>query len=271
MRLTETLRSLGRRWYVVLLGLALTASLGMLISVKVPITFAATGTILLMPPDETVGVRGNPYLYLGGLNTALDVLVRRANSIEVSGPLLKLHPGTNYTVEADRTTSSAIVLVTAEAESSDAALALRDEAMATVMTTLDLMQDEANVENIMRLHGQDLVIDKTAVAKTKTQLQLILVAVGGGTIGTLLLAGFVDGWIIERRQRRMDKPDPLPAEKDDGPAPLKPTEAATIPSMVLLSADEPPPHVPSSRRDHKSARKSRPHIEESSGTPLKVP
>lgn len=283
MRLTETLKSLGRRWYVVLLGLAITASAGMLISDKVPVTYAATGSILLMPPDETVGDRGNPYLYLGGLNTALDVLVRRANSIEVSGPLMELHPGSTYTVEPDRTTSSAIVLVTAEAGTSDAAFTLRDEAMATVMTTLDLMQDEANVENVMRLHGQDLVIDKKSVPKTKTRLQLILVAVGGGIVGTLLLAGVVDGWIIERRHRRLDTPEPEPAEEDAGPEPRKPTDAEpdpesgprkpaeSAPSMVLLSADEPAPHVPAARRGDKSPRKSRAHIEESSGTPLKVP
>ena len=124
MRLTETLKSLGRRWYVVVLGLAVTLGMGYLVDIKVPSTYQAEGSILLMPPDSTVGAAGNPYLYLGGLNQALDVLVRRASAIEVSGPILEKYPDSTYTVDPDRTIASPIVIVTTESPSSEASLKL---------------------------------------------------------------------------------------------------------------------------------------------------
>ena len=214
MRLTETLASLGRRWYVVVVGLAVTMGMGFLVDVKVPSTFQAEGSILLMPPDSTVGAAGNPYLYLGGLNQALDVLVRRVSAVEVADPILANYPDSTYTVDPDRTTSSPIVIVTAEAPSNETAIKLMDDVLKSVLVTLNTMQDEANVKQILRIHGKDLVLDKEATTKTKTKLQLLIVVVAGGTIGTFLLAGLLDGWMIERRRRKdtilASRPDPTP-------------------------------------------------------------
>lgn len=202
MRLMETLKSLGRRWYVVVAGLLLTLGIGYTINTEIPTTFEVSGSIILMPPEETVGVAGNPYLFLGGLNQAQDVLVRRASAAAVVGPVLEKHPGTSYVILPDRTTSTPIVVVTAEAGSSDAALRVRDDAMKAVIATLKVMQDEADVKENLRVHGQNLVVDAGATAKTKTKVQMLLVATGGGAIGTLLLAGLLDGWLIERKERK---------------------------------------------------------------------
>lgn len=224
MNLSETIKSLGRRWYIVLLGFALTLGTGMLIGTKVPTTYEASGSILLMPPESTVGVQGNPYLWLGGLNTALDVLVRRTSAIEVSGPLLNKYQDSGLTIIPDRTTSSAIALVTAEAPSPETALQLRDDAMAAIIKTLGVMQDESQVKNDQRIYGDELVIDKSATPKTKTRLQLLIIVGGGGTFGTLLLAGAIDGWIMDRR---LQKKAAMPHTE---PAPLRTNQPHAAPS-----------------------------------------
>lgn len=202
MRFTETMKSLARRWYIVLLGLALTAGMAYLVSDKVPTTFEATGSVILMPPSETVGIDGNPYLSLGGLNEAQEVLVRRSSALEVTEPILSGRPGSSYSVQSDRTASTPIIVVTAEARTAASAIETREVAMESVIGTLKVMQDEAHVKKELRVNAQNLVVDADALPKTKTKTQLLLLAVGGGAVGTLILAGAVDGWLIERRIRK---------------------------------------------------------------------
>ncbi|WP_146070315.1 hypothetical protein [Arthrobacter sp. GMC3] len=201
MHIGETLKSIGRRWYVVLLGILLTVGLAYMVNTRVPTTYESKGSILIMPPKFTVGAEGNPYLFLSGMNQAVDVLVRRASAPEVTAPLLNRFPGASYTVAADGTTSSPILMVTANASTEAQSLLILDAALKSVDATLSIMQDEASVKDINRVHGQELVVDKVATPKTKTKIQLLLAAVGAGSIGTLWLAGLVDGWIIGRQQR----------------------------------------------------------------------
>lgn len=207
MRVAETLKSIGRRWYIVVVGLLLTAGLAWTVNTQVPTSYDSKGSILIMPPEFTVGKDGNPYLFLGGMNQAVDVLVRRASAMEVTAPLLAQHPGASYTIAADGTTSSPILVVTATAPTPDGSLQTLDAALKSVDAMLSTMQDESSVKDINRVHGQELVVDETATPKTKTKLQLMLMAVGVGLIGTVWLAGLMDGWIISRKQRKSTTPE----------------------------------------------------------------
>lgn len=271
MRLTETLKSLGRRWYVVVMGLALTMGMGLLVDVKVPSTFQAQGSILLMPPDSTVGVAGNPYLYLGGLNQALDVLVRRASAVEVSDPILKHYPDSTYTVEPDRATSSPIVIVTAEAPSSETSIALMNDVLKSVIVTLNTMQDDAKVKENLRIHGKDLVLDKEATTETKTKLQLFIVVLGGGTIGTFLLAGLVDGWMVERKRKKgavvSIQSDPIP---NLGTASHQVSALGQQADRLVRRTNNVPRAVPGAGGAAPSSQPD-PVAEEPSETPLGVP
>lgn len=271
MKLAETLRTLGRRWYIVVFGLVLTLGMTMFIEAKVPTTYQATGSILLMPPEATVGAKGNPYLWLGGLNTALDVLVRRTSAVEVSGPILKKYPDSEISIASDPTTSSAIILVRADAPTADDALKLRDEGMASVVRTLAVMQDESTVKEDLRIHGESLVIDGKATPKTKTRMQLLIVAGGGGIAGTLFLASLIDGWFMDKRQRKATNAKIPPPDKPAKPGAPKPGHPA--PQLTTHQLPVPNEAAAIRRQDSRvlATHNSQARDAESAGTPLKIP
>lgn len=199
MQLKELTRSLAHRWYVVLTGLLLTAGMCLVVYNKVPATFEASGSLVLMPPSATVGDSGNPYLYLVGMSQALDVLTRRANAAEVRNPVLEKFPGTTYSVDADRSTSGAVVLVKATGPNPSAAMGGLKAALATVPATLKAMQDEVSIPDYSRINLKTIVVAPESTKNNKTQLQLIVVTAGAGLVGTVLLTRMLDGLLVSRR------------------------------------------------------------------------
>lgn len=202
MELSDTLRALVRRWYVLLLGLLLTAGAGWAVHRAVPTTYQATGSILLMPSPVMVGDAGNPYLYLGGMRDVLDVVIRRSDAEQVREGLLAPYEGSDYEVAPDATTQSPIIVVTAESLSPEDAVALLQAALVTVGSNLDAMQDELTLPEANRIQRRELVVDATATADNSTARQATIATVGAGLLGTLLLTGFVDGRLLRRRARR---------------------------------------------------------------------
>ena len=81
-------RSLRRRWYLVLALAVLTVGATFLVAQRTGETYEATGTVLVFPPSQTEGPTGdmseeNPYLSLGGVGQARDVVVRALTSKKV--------------------------------------------------------------------------------------------------------------------------------------------------------------------------------------------
>jgi hypothetical protein len=111
MRLKNLIKGLASRWYVVLAGLVLIGGMCAFVYDRVTAIYEASGSLVLMPPSATVGNAGNPYLYLGGMSAALNVLTKQANAPEARIPVPEKFPGTTYSVQADRPTSGAIIPV----------------------------------------------------------------------------------------------------------------------------------------------------------------
>lgn len=214
MHMNDTARSILRRWYIFLFGMLITAALGWAVFDKFPPTYTAQGSLLFMAPENTIGVSGNPYLFLDGMSQSLDVVVRRAAAVEVTTPILDRFQGASYVVEADRTTSSPVIVVTAEASSEKSALGTVDAALETVRKSLLTMQEEVDVRKDMRMTTMDLVIDKKATLKTKTRLQLAIGVIGAGVVGTTLFTGFIDGWILQYVKNKRGRKERSPSSDE---------------------------------------------------------
>ncbi|MGC5628595.1 hypothetical protein ACPYO6_10165 [Georgenia sp. Z1344] len=233
MQLSDTIATLLRRWYVLLLGLCLTAAGGWYAYRSIPTTYEATGSLLLMPSTDTVGAEGNPYLYLNGMIDARDVLLRRAGSTENYTSVVAEHPGTAYTLGSDPTTQSPIVTVAVEGATPEDALAVMHGALENVEENLDAMQDEVGLPDGQRLGASPLVLADSATASRTAAARLAIVVLGAGGLGTLLVAGLVDGALMRRRERRSAEIEPAATDRavGDGP-PVEPLNAVTDPQAA---------------------------------------
>lgn len=202
MRVRETLSSLLRRWYILVVGLLLTAAMCWAVQGRIPVTYEAKGSQLLMPPSATVGAEGNPYLYLGGLSQALDVLIRHVNAAEATKPVLRAFPGTVYSVEADPSTSGPILVISASGTTADGTLGVLNAALDKVPAALKDMQDELAIADNLRINVRTVVVDGQATKNNQSQMRLMLLAAGAGTVGTVLLTAMMDNFLSGRKRPR---------------------------------------------------------------------
>ena len=204
MTALQSLRVIARRWYLVLVGVLFTGMLCAAANQLVPPSYDSQGSMVLMPPSAAVGEAGNPYLQLGGMSEAMDVLVRQTSAAAIREPILERYPSSTYVVEPDRTTTGSIIVVNATAETPEESLQLLDDAMATLPATLTRMQDELDVIPEQRIDTRAVVVDTEAALNVKQTIQIVALAGLAGLAGTLMLTALLDGFLTRRRQRRED-------------------------------------------------------------------
>jgi hypothetical protein len=207
MRFLGQPSALLRRWYPIALGLVITAALCALAYVEVPPRQEMSSSVLLMPPqtayDKDKG--GNPYLVLGGMEAAVDVVAR-----EMSGETLeqqaKAMGADSFTLERDSTTPAPILLIKVAGKSPEGAQAGLTLLTEEVPKALTRLQDAVHVP-------QNALISSTVVAASvqptvvrSSQLRALMMAGAGGLMLTLLLMVGVDNVLRSRRRRRSGVP-----------------------------------------------------------------
>jgi hypothetical protein len=202
MFLRELRRSLLRRWYLVLAGFAATGVLAWLTFGMVSPTYQARANLILLPPESSVEPGGNPYLYLGGLDQALDVLVRALNSGATSDPILESFPEAGYQVARDASTSGPIVLVEVAGSSEQSTLAALDAVLEALPTTLAGLQEQLDVPPASQITSQPLTVDTEPEVSQKSRVQAVGAVAAAGLAGTVMLTGLVDGMLAGRGRRR---------------------------------------------------------------------
>jgi len=247
MYLADLLPSLRRRWWAVSLGLLATLGLGYMALTLVPIEYVARSSMLLLPPESTLETTSNPYLGLGGLQPAADVLSRALNDGAVHEALAPRDGTATFTVDRDTTSSGPLVLVEVTDVSSTGAAATLDAVVAEMHLTLKKLQEEVGVPEIELIDVVDVARDMTPEPDNKTQIRAILVAVALGLGGTLFGTDLLDGWLVRRRQGRMEGQaaeasssdhtvDPDAGDDVAGPASLPTTRR---PDNLATTVDEP--------------------------------
>ncbi|SDS07856.1 hypothetical protein SAMN04489834_0818 [Microterricola viridarii] len=200
---------------------------------NVPQTWTAKASVLLVPPPTVVGEDGNPYLYLGGLGQALDVLTRRLDAEAVRGPLEDTYPDAEYTVTVDGNSTGPILLIEAEAEAGPDALALVKSIHSQIPQELLGMQADLNVPRNALITASDITVDVNAESDNKRRIQLTGLVAAGGLALTVLLAGIVDGLVNKRRKRSKS---PEHAETAESLAVWAQENASTAPHRESLKS-----------------------------------
>ena len=239
MEMRVVWRALRRRWYLVLALMVLTVGATFLVAQRVGETYEATGTVLVFPPSQTEGPTGtmseeNPYLSLGGVGQARDVVVRALTSKEVGDAFGTDYPaGTTFEVVPDYTNSAPIILFTVEAASPTVATEALSSLIDRVPVELEKLQAGLDLPAAQRVTSVVLTRDESPAATKKAMIRSALMTMAAlGGMGLLLIA-FVDGWLAGRRE---PDPEELAVEDTDArpaPRPLHP-----------VHEDEPAPDGP---------------------------
>ncbi|MBD3756701.1 MAG: hypothetical protein IE924_01145 [Microbacterium sp.] len=201
MNVADTLRGLLRRWYVTVPGLVLAFALAVATYVMVPPVYQRTATQLLMPGEGTVPPGAtNPYLYLGGLTQAADIVVRVMQSNEVLGPVAEKHPDAELKVARDSQVSGPAIQITVTASSDAAAASALDALVDQTGVVLERLQTQQKVTPDDQMRVATLTEDTQSTLQQKNRLVLAAAVGFAAVLLTLVVASMVDGLI--RRARR---------------------------------------------------------------------
>ncbi|MET1044814.1 MAG: hypothetical protein ABWX59_11945 [Microbacteriaceae bacterium] len=200
MKFSDTLRGLLRRWYIVFPGILLAAAVAAGAWYAISPGYERSATQLLLPGADSLPEGANPYLFLGGLVPAADVLVRAVGSENVLAEVVEEHPGVEIEITRDITTAGPVILITVTAGSDAAAEKVLELLVERTESTLEQLQKVESIEVENRVTVLPLTVDTQSVLQQRTRLLATAGAGLGGVVLTLLLAGLVDGLSTHRKR-----------------------------------------------------------------------
>ena len=195
--LTAFLGALVRRWYIVVIGLALTGGGIYLVLDRVPPTYDATGTVLVLPPRAaTEGA--NPLLQLDGLGQPTSLVVAYLASDATREEFARRFPNAEYDVVVDR--GPLITFTMNDPDRAEVVEAL-EAVVAEVPTTLRVLEDRTNAPASARLSSIPLTVDSVPKVNMSGTWRALAATAGIGLVGTLLLAVGLDRFLRQPRHR----------------------------------------------------------------------
>jgi hypothetical protein len=201
LNLRDLLNSLARRWYVVLAGLLLTGGIAAGLYSVVPVSYISQASVVLLPPKSASDPQANPFLRLGGLSQAVDILTRTINSDAYSEPLVAENRGAIFTTAADTSTSGPIILIESRAPTPARATAMTEAVLAAVPDVLDQIQAKLSVSADFKIDVTTIAVDQKPKLDAKTRLQVVVGVAALGVVLSVLLTGLIDGLALSRRRR----------------------------------------------------------------------
>lgn len=204
MSFADTLKGLLRRWYITVPGLLLAVAVALGVYAKVPPEYERTATQVLLPGEGSVPEGAtNPYLYIGGLTQAADIIVRVLASEEIAGAVAKDHPGTKVVVERDPTAAGPLIQIRVTSDDDAVAGAALTQLTDETARVLAQLQKEQHVSRKDTMTSSTLTFDE--VGQPQQKMRLALTAGAGLLLAALALvaASLVDGLLRDTaRQER---------------------------------------------------------------------
>jgi hypothetical protein len=254
MDLAEICRVMGRRWYVLLPGLLVTAALTVGAFVTVPVTYRSQSTVALLNSQRaTAAFDGNPFLSTQASLTGMaDMLARNLNSDDSLADLRAQGATGAPAAKIADNAQGPLVWLTVSGSDRDAVLASDKLLTAYAAKRLEQLQQDQSVTSQARIRMVTIVPPQNPVAETKTRLEYLVLA---GLAG--IVVSMVATFYVEARLRR-----PAGGGRPQPPGPDEALKADT--EAGGTSAGGPPP---SDSRGSASARHGRPAPRWSCDTP----
>lgn len=208
-------RALLTRWYGTLTGLLLTVGLCVAAGVAVPPTYESKAEVLLVPPATSQ--LPNPYLGLGGLQEATDVLARALSDATTLDAIKREGSTGTFTVARDTSTGAPILQVVAANNAASGSLQTLKLVLARLSPTLKQLQAGVVGPRAGTITLTTLNVDQKATTLRKTQTRAVIGALFAGLVITLLLVGTTEKLLGRRARRKADqtRPDTQPGRSPD--------------------------------------------------------
>lgn len=253
--LLNVIRVIARRWYVVLLGLLLTAGLAFGAMLTTPAEFKSRALLLLLPSEEAVGEGGNPFLALSGLEQPASLVTAYFTSTAAQEAVAERSGTASYVVELDAQVRGPVILVEVTDQTAVQSLATLDYLTQRVQEELRRLQDEVGAPESSIIGSMLLTRDAEAAEDDSAMIRLVIAAVAAGLAGTLFLAFGVDGFMARRSTRRaqdgpLTEAGSRPADAD---AAVPVEGAGQGPGQVAVPRERSPSHGPEGARSHQRA------------------
>lgn len=203
--LSDVVRALMRRWYVLIVGLLATAALTYGGYSTTPPEYSARGLVLLLPSETTVGLGGNPFLSLGGLEQPAGILVAYFASTTWEDEIEKRAPDAQFLVAIDDSTRGPVIVVDVTDSDPAATLATLNFITEQIPIELDRLQQRVETPDAAMITSMQLVIDERAKEDTAATTRIVIAAAGAGIVLTGIMAFILDGFLSNRPVGRRRK------------------------------------------------------------------
>lgn len=205
----NVLRVLARRWYVVLLGLLLTAGLAYGATLAAPAEFRSRALILLLPSEEAVGEAGNPFLALDGLEQPASLVVAYFTSTAAQEEVAARSETATFNVALDAEVRGPVILVQVTDETEALSLETLGYLRDRIPEELRRLQEEVGAPDSSIISSMVLTSDAEAVQDNSAAIRLVIAALVLGVTGTVFLAFGLESSLARRASRRaQDEPEP---------------------------------------------------------------
>ena len=253
----DVIRALGRRWYVVLVGLLLTAGLVFGAYKASPPEYNARALVLLLPPRADVGKGGNPFLLLSGLEQPAGILAAYFSSAPARSDVEAISPTAEYEVGIDDSTRGPVIAIDVTDESPADTVKVLGYLLEQIPAELARLQQEVDTRGDAVVGSMSLTVDRSAEPDIRGTIRLMIAALVVGVVGTGFAAVALDGFLLRRKQRSeppddeavdSDSEDPVIGWDDRPPAkisntapPVEEDDSAPEPDDDLGKADSDSP------------------------------
>lgn len=198
----EVIRALGRRWYIVVVGLLVTAGLAAGAYLTTPPEYNARSLVLLLPSKTAVGEGGNPFLTLGGLEQPAGILVAYFSSAPARDAVKQESPTAQYVVGIDDSTRGPVIAVDVTDTSPQNTLDTLRYITDQIPVELAALQNQVDAPSDAVITSMTLTFDQEAERSMGGTIRMVIAALAVGLVATCIAAFALDGLLRRRRLRR---------------------------------------------------------------------
>lgn len=206
----DVIRALGRRWYVLIAGLLLTAGLAYGAYSTTPPEYSARGLVLFLPPADSLKAGGNPFLNLSGLEQPASIVVGYFASTTAREDITSRAPRADFDVAIDSSTRGPVIAVEVTDKSAEETLSALTYISDQIPVQLQRLQQEVNVPAGAMITSMPLVTDVSAEVDRAATIRMVIVACVVGLVTTGIATFLLDGMLMSRRARRGDLAATMP-------------------------------------------------------------